>query len=163
MAVKLGTEGPPGPDQKVIMKAKLVTQPVGKPLGATVIKPASKKPKPAKETSSESSESESSEDEKPVKKAVKKAVKRSPPKKSSPKIPKATIVQLPVTSPTISSRSQETSLGVVENLDKFPKLGQHAHLCEAPIFKPTEAEFKDPIKYIQVCIYALFTFWFCLQ
>merc|ERR1711982_236912 len=43
VAVKLGTEGPPGPDQKVIMKAKLVTQPVGKPLGVTVIKPSSKK------------------------------------------------------------------------------------------------------------------------
>ena len=43
VAVKLGTEGPPGPDQKVIMKAKLVTQPVGKPLGSTrVISAASK-------------------------------------------------------------------------------------------------------------------------
>ena len=48
-----------------------------------------------------------------------------------------------------SSRSQQTCLGVVESLDKFPKLGQHAHLIEAPIFKPTPAEFKDPIKYIQ--------------
>ena len=37
VAVKLGTEGPPGPDQKVIMKAKLVTQPVGKAEKATVI------------------------------------------------------------------------------------------------------------------------------
>ena len=34
VAVKLGTEGPPGPNQKVIMKAKLVTQPTGKPVGA---------------------------------------------------------------------------------------------------------------------------------
>ena len=162
VAVKLGTEGPPGPDQKVIMKAKLVTQPVGKPLGATVIKPASKKPtkksSQAKDQKSSSSESESSseessEDEKRTKKAKKITKKVTPPKakkpKLSPKPKEATIVQLPVTSPTISSRSQETSLGIVENLDKFPKLGQHAHLCEAPIFKPTEAEFKDPIKYIQ--------------
>jgi hypothetical protein len=37
VAVKLGTEGPPGPDQKVIMKAKLVTHPTGTPLGARVI------------------------------------------------------------------------------------------------------------------------------
>jgi protein Jumonji len=37
VAVKLGTEGPPGPNQKVIMKAKLVTQPVGKTVGARVI------------------------------------------------------------------------------------------------------------------------------
>ncbi len=174
VAVKLGTEGPPGPDQKVIMKAKLVTQPVGKPLGATVIKPSSKKQpqqqkkpekqskesqqqnkkkKPRESSSSESSSDSSSEEEEvtPKKKAKKsspqsKATKKSP---TSKKETAATIVQLPVTSPTISSRSQETSLGIVENLDKFPKLGQHAHLCEAPIFKPTEAEFKDPIKYIQ--------------
>ena len=37
VAVKLGTEGPPGPNQKVIMKAKLVTQPVGRTVGARVI------------------------------------------------------------------------------------------------------------------------------
>ena len=37
VAVKIGTEGPPGPNQKVIMKAKLVTQPVGKTVGARVI------------------------------------------------------------------------------------------------------------------------------
>merc|ERR1711997_1160011 len=37
VAVKLGTEGPPGPNQKVIMKAKLVTQPTGKPAGARII------------------------------------------------------------------------------------------------------------------------------
>ena len=37
VAVKLGTEGPAGPNQKVIMKAKLVTQPSGKPVGARVI------------------------------------------------------------------------------------------------------------------------------
>ena len=169
VAVKLGTEGPPGPDQKVIMKAKLVTQPVGKPLGATVIKPSSKKQqkkqaekqkeqqqqkkkkKPRESSSSESSSDSSSSEEEVT---PKKKAKKSPPaatKKKSPQSSKkeATIVQLPVTSPTISSRSQETSLGIVENLDKFPKLGQHAHLCEAPIFKPTEAEFKDPIKYIQ--------------
>ena len=36
----------------------------------------------------------------------------------------------------------------MEALDKFPKLGQHAHLVETPVFKPTESEFKDPMKYI---------------
>ena len=198
VAVKLGTEGPPGPDQKVIMKAKLVTQPVGKPLGATVIgapkkdktprkKPEKKEKAPVKRPPSSSSssedeessaDSESSEDEKPPKKqrkksspkqstAVAKNIKRelkSPapsttssmvsPRSdtSSPKSKRkkdATLVSLPVTSPTISSRSQQTCLGVVESLEKFPKLGQHAHLIEAPIFKPTPAEFKDPMKYIQ--------------
>merc|ERR1711981_918188 len=54
VAVKLGTEGPAGPNQKVIMKAKLVTQPTGKPAGARIIgartSAASGSPKDMKES-----------------------------------------------------------------------------------------------------------------
>ena len=189
VAVKLGTEGPPGPDQKVIMKAKLVTQPVGKASEkATVISAPSSAAKKGgqkgqdsakkgqskaktvikQEESSSSSSDESSDDdsefEEPIKKKAKynkkkpnlvspKSEQLSPtPTAAAKRGPKkeATVIALPVTSPRVdSSRSQQTCLGVVESLDKFPKLGQHAHLIEAPIFKPTPAEFKDPIKYIQ--------------
>ena len=179
VAVKLATEGPPGPDQKVIMKAKLVTQPTGKPTGATVIsappgmtakstKKTTEKATPAKKktkivqqekrhsSSSSSSSEEESSDEEPIKKSKKKLQQPSPSSSSSSektpprkKKKEATVVALPVTSPTISSRSQQTCLGTVEAMDKFPKLGQHAHLIEAPVFKPTQSEFKDPIKYIQ--------------
>ena len=206
VTVKLATEGPPGPDQKVIMKAKLVTQPVGKPPGAKVIsasgakltpavdkkslnessskteakkkvlkkrQPPVKKEHSSSNSSSSESETSSSEDEDDNRKKKssksKKNLKKSPPKKSkvmtsplpSPrsvssggggtvdKRKKATFVPLPVTSPTISSRSEQTCIGTVEALDKFPKLGQHAHLVEAPIFRPNESEFKDPMKYIQ--------------
>jgi hypothetical protein len=38
--------------------------------------------------------------------------------------------------------------GSIEALEKFPKLGQHAHLVEAPVFRPSEKEFKDPMRYI---------------
>ena len=49
--MKLGSLWPPGPDQKVIMKAKLVTQPTGKPVGARVIgsQSSSKSPERAKD------------------------------------------------------------------------------------------------------------------
>merc|ERR1719361_1755004 len=45
--------------------------------------------------------------------------------------------------------SCSTCLGTLESMDRFPKLGQQAHLIEAPVYKPTEKEFKDPMKYIQ--------------
>ena len=37
MAVKLGTDGPSGPNQKVIMTAKLVTNPAKKPIKAKIL------------------------------------------------------------------------------------------------------------------------------
>ncbi len=211
VAVKLGTEGPPGPDQKVIMKAKLVTQPSGKPAGARVIGPAdpsstspgssgtkkksspetaggakrkspaasisaaataaasakakAKMMKASRDTSSSSSDDSSSSDSDaelaPIKKKRKKLTKsrssmNSPPSSlPSPtggrKGMKDVVVPLPVTSPTMSSKSASVNnvLGTIEAMDRFPKLGQHAHLVEAPVFRPTEAEFKDPMKYIQ--------------
>ena len=42
----------------------------------------------------------------------------------------------------------ESCLGPVEVLERFPKLGQHAKLVEAPVFRPSEREFRDPMKYI---------------
>merc|ERR1719410_3340548 len=40
-------------------------------------------------------------------------------------------------------------LGQVNTGHRFPRLGQHAEMMEAPTFRPTEAEFKDPLRYIQ--------------
>ena len=37
VAVKLGTDGPSGPNQKVIMTAKLVTNPSKKPMKAKIL------------------------------------------------------------------------------------------------------------------------------
>ena len=230
VAVKLGTEGPPGPNQKVIMKAKLVTQPTGKPIGARVIgarssaasnsperlkdsekvSPTAKKrqktlsgnesgqksSKTTKEvktkssyydTSSSSSSSEaevtssgsnssssdSSDDEsdtnaKEKTKKLKKSSSESPvtapkgklgrPKGSKNKkvikeeqSPDISPNTSPVTDKKLSLEptSCSTCLGKLETLDRFPRLGQHAHLIEAPVYRPTEKEFKDPMKYIE--------------
>merc|ERR1719233_2670526 len=40
-------------------------------------------------------------------------------------------------------------LGQVNTGHRFPRLGQHAQMMEAPTFRPSEAEFKDPLRYIQ--------------
>merc|ERR1719203_284978 len=40
-------------------------------------------------------------------------------------------------------------LGSVIKGNQFPKLGQHAEMMEAPTFRPSEAEFKDPLRYIE--------------
>merc|ERR550532_609525 len=40
-------------------------------------------------------------------------------------------------------------IGNVDTGHRFPRLGQHAQMMEAPTFRPTEAEFEDPLKYIQ--------------
>ena len=219
VAVKLGTEGPPGPDQKVIMKAKLVTQPTGKPVGARVIgsQSSSKSPERAKDiektsptqkkrhkrlsessprqknskskvdtktksayhntssssssssadesnSDSNSSGSESSDDDvhTNTKEKAKKKKKELSRMKSKPRdgMSKNNIKEEPGldTSPNHTNSENKyhqeptsctTCLGKLEALDRFPKLGQQAHLIEAPVYKPTEKEFKDPMKYIE--------------
>ena len=216
VAVKLGTEGPPGPDQKVIMKAKLVTQPTGKPAGARVIGSSSnidsidqskesehvsptakKRPKrlsesgpgqkssksaatinrksayssssssssEAEATSSESnaSSSDSSDNESDTnrKDRSKKRTKVSPkgkqgrPKGSRNKKDIKEEPDMMMHSPESDKGNHQdftsctTCQGKLEAMDRFPKLGQEAHLIEAPVYKPSEKEFKDPIKYIE--------------
>ena len=216
VAVKLGTEGPPGPDQKVIMKAKLVTQPTGKPAGARVIGSSSnidsidqskesehvsptakKRPKrlsesgpgqkssksaatinrksayssssssssEAEATSSESnaSSSDSSDNESDAnrKERSKKRTKVSPkgkqgrPKGSRNKRDIKEEPDMMMHSPESDKGNHQdftsctTCQGKLEAMDRFPKLGQEAHLIEAPVYKPSEKEFKDPIKYIE--------------
>ena len=154
VSVKLGTEGPAGPNQKVIMKAKLVTNPTGKPVGARVIgstnsssKTTSPERKPnsgsrrftrmpmASPPSPRGSGSDSDES------LMSSSTIGSPDATGSGRKGKAKAKQLHQDDP-------DSCLGTVEQLNKFPKLGQHAHLVEAPVYKPSEKDFKDPMKYI---------------
>lgn len=158
VAVKLGTEGPDGPNQKVTMHAKLVTKtkmgsmnttplpegfgnvndilknlmdsPPSQPL-PTVDSPPSRKP---------------SNDVKP---AIKTPL-------SSPKTPVE--VAPHVTKPLVSPKAKPAvpaqrprPEGVVKSCNKtnFPGEDDAAQLVEAPIFRPSEKEFQDPIEYIQ--------------
>lgn len=152
VAVKLGTEGPAGPNQKVIMKAKLVTQPTGKPIGSKVLNTKAlektldmDKPKvqnrftrmPMASPASADSESDDSQPS------------TSTGRIGSPDSGRSSAMRRKYNKQRSTREENECCLGEVEVMDRFPKLGQHAHLVEAPVYQPSEAEFKDPMKYIE--------------
>ncbi len=180
VAVKLGTEGPDGPNQKVIMKAKLVTQPSGKPVGARVIgakestsaKESSSTPGPSGTKAKTSPKSTSASGKKFARMPMaspaspKRAVDSSDSDDSSRPSTSTGRMGSPDSFRSKKSKYQrrdseqqssteqrrdesECCLGNVETMEKFPKLGHHAHLVDAPVYTPTEKEFKDPMKFIQ--------------
>ncbi|TRY61383.1 hypothetical protein TCAL_01483 [Tigriopus californicus] len=152
VAVKLGTEGPAGPNQKVIMKAKLVTQPTGKPIGSKVLNTKAlektleiDKPKPQHRftrmpMASPASVDSESDDSQPS---------TSTGRIGSPDSGRSSAMRRKYNKQRSTREENECCLGEVEVMDRFPKLGQHAHLVEAPVYQPSEAEFKDPMKYIE--------------
>lgn len=123
VAVKLGTEGAEGPNQRIIMHAKLVTKPRANaaplPESMTNVQELVKTLMASKETS----------------KAVPCATVQ-PRFKSNDGAVEASLQ--PEASTSLSSGNQRNST--------TPKLGT---LTEAPIFRPTEKEFQDPIEYIE--------------
>ena len=154
VSVKLSTEGPPGPNQKVIMTAKLVTQPTGKPIGAKVIGAKALETGASKASAAAAAAAKSGS----------KKFSRMP--MASPASPPSSDDNSSADDDTDSSDSSMTSpkskrsrkgrrdaddehqypescLGPVEVLERFPKLGQHAKLVEAPVFRPSEKEFRD--------------------
>ena len=152
VSVKLGTDGPVGPKQKVVMKAKLVTQPTGKPVGARVIGSDGATPKTKPSVRKPNSGS---------RKFTRKPVPTPSTSKAYDIDSDDSLSGYSTTGSMDSSKGKakakskqllqdnaDSCLGPVEQLNNFPKLGQHAHLVEVPVFKPTEKDFKDPMKYI---------------
>ena len=164
VSVKLSTEGPPGPNQKVIMTAKLVTQPTGRPIGAKVIgtkaletgaaaakssggKKFSRMPmaSPASPTGAAANAGSSDEDSSSPDDDDDDSSDSS---MTSPKSKRTKKGRKDFGDDPQQQQHPESCLGPVEVLERFPKLGQHAKLVEAPVFRPSEKEFKDPMKYI---------------
>jgi len=177
VAVKLGTDGPSGPNQKVIMTAKLVTSPNAKPTKAKIL--GAKKtetPKSAEDGVLSPGQSTST----PAKDATTPRKMRMPiaspvaPNRlldedhshlhSSPAKPRMRRALSPDSGRSSCSQVKDSSsantsqtgkkrpmclLGQVNTGHRFPRLGQHAEMMEAPTFRPTEDEFKDPLRYIQ--------------
>lgn len=125
VAVKLGTEGAEGPNQRIIMHAKLVTKPRANaaplPESMSNVQELVKSLMAGKETSTS--------------KALPCATVQ-PRFKSSDGVAECSAGPEPSTS----------SLNANQRSQQAPKLGV---LTEAPIFRPTEAEFQDPIEYIE--------------
>ena len=165
VALKLGTDGPCGPNQKVIMTAKLVTDPATKPTKAKIL---------GAKTTETSSLASSDDLDAPihVQSSSTPVKENMTPRKmmnanSSPVTTDSKSHVRRVLSPDINNQqsSSKTSvkdsmvtggkrrpmclIGQVNTGKKFPRLGQHAQMMEAPTFRPTEAEFKDPLKYIE--------------
>ena len=139
------------------MKAKLVTQPSGKPVGAKVIGGAT-----ASTSTSASTPEPSTSSSTPSKSSPRGRFARMP--AASPVSPRVKVdsdedtsssrsrIGSPEPKKPLASPSQDPPdccLGPVETADRFPKLGSHAHLVEAPVYAPTEREFKDPIAFIE--------------
>ncbi|CRL03162.1 CLUMA_CG016469, isoform A [Clunio marinus] len=125
VAVKLGTEGAEGPNQRIIMHAKLVTKSRANttPLPESVnnVQELVKSLMANKETTTTSSTTTT----KPV--------------------PCAT-VQPRFKSNDTEPEPSTSSLVATTKTKQTPKLG---NLTEAPVFRPTEKEFQDPIEYIE--------------
>ena len=165
VALKLGTDGPCGPNQKVIMTAKLVTDPQSKPTKAKILgAKTTETALPARDTASPVASTST-----PIKETLtprKMMIPNSSPVATEPKSRiRRALSPDPSPAPAVpeaggGASSKDTSLaggkrrpmclmGTVHTGHRFPRLGQHAQMMEAPTFRPTEAEFKDPLKYIQ--------------
>lgn len=141
VAVKLGTELTNGASQRVVMKAKLVTQMPPKleekpstsmfPPTHTVQKVKTEKAK----VSATKSAQESPED-------FKYKVPSSPSasSSSSTKIYKRQVVKPKVRSFEITAPVRAVN---------FPSVESSAQIVEAPTFHPTDKEFQDPLEYIE--------------
>lgn len=114
VAVKLGTEGTEGPNQRIIMHAKLVTKSrineIQIPESMTNVQELMKTLLASKETS------------KPIQPV-------------QPRFKDDSVLQ-----------AAEPSTSTQRSSKQPPKLGT---MTEAPIFRPTEKEFQDPIEYIE--------------
>ena len=160
VALKLGTDGPCGPNQKVIMTAKLVTDPATKPTKAKILGakttetslPAREPASPVQSTSTPIKENMTprkmmNANSSPVTYDDKSRIRRALSPDPAPSLPSTSSSK--DTSFVGGKRRPMCLIGNVNTGHRFPRLGQHAQMMEAPTFRPSEDEFKDPLKYIQ--------------
>lgn len=155
VALKLGTAG--GSNQRVVMHAKLVTQPpthpqTQKPLAqsSTLMYPPVGTVQPTYRTKpfAESSKPltiKSSIDSRSVGDNSSYADSKTVP--SSPSASSSSSAKIYKRS--VKPRARSLDFCVPINTTEFPKIGAPAQLVEAPTFHPTEKEFQDPLEFIQ--------------
>lgn len=166
VAVKLGTEGPEGPNQKVIMHAKLVTKsqmsantkPIPEGMGMAHIHEMVKNLIANKEVTS--SKSVPIGTVQPRCKTINDTTK---PSTSALPLEQIATVQ-PAAASNLTRQNSNQSLFTPKskvpkrtkneqtiqpsNNTAFPRYDDPAQMVEAPVFKPTEKEFQDPIEFI---------------
>lgn len=164
VAVKLGTEGPEGPNQKVIMHAKLVTKsqmsanttPIPEGMGMANIHEIVKSLIANKEVSGTKSV--------PIGTVQPRFKCNETTKPSTSVLPSEPVL---TNQPTVSNLTRHNSNQSLfsqkiksnkrpkneqtiqpSNNTAFPRYDDPAQMVEAPVFKPTEKEFQDPIEFI---------------
>uniref|UniRef100_A0A1B0CKP7 Protein Jumonji n=2 Tax=Lutzomyia longipalpis TaxID=7200 RepID=A0A1B0CKP7_LUTLO len=177
VAVKLGTEGPDGPNQRVIMRAKLVTKaqmgtnptPIPESL-ANAQQDIMKSLLANKEICSKSVPigtvqprfKSSAATETPT--TSRASASRDPPPAqsaaSSSRAPShSSLTRVNSNSSLVSQKSRKSAKGKTtatewqgpvqpSNNTAFPRTDDAAQMVEAPVFSPTEKEFQDPIEFI---------------
>lgn len=125
VAVKLGTEGSEGPNQRIIMHAKLVTK---SSFNATPLPESMSNVQELVKSLMASKSGETSKPVQPVQPRFKDDAAKTPALQPEPSTSSLVANQRP------TKTQQPAKLGV---------------MSEAPIFRPTEKEFADPIEYIE--------------
>lgn len=159
VAVKLGREGPSGPNQKVIMRATLVTK--SQMESNNTNSPAeqnnstevpSKKPELPKLTAQPSTSAS------PPKAKSKEETSTPPPLTrvnsnsslfSGSNKSKNALPPQPAASSTSLKKFKDDSPVKMANNTAFPRHDDPTQMVEAPVFRPTEKEFQDPMEFIE--------------
>ncbi|CAD6237239.1 GSCOCG00002210001-RA-CDS [Cotesia congregata] len=159
VAVKLGTEGPTGPNQRVLLRAQLVTKPpmaVARCPPVGTVQPTTRTPPtdidPVASTSKSTSTSTSTSNLSPIKPNEAQEVAKLTEK--IPKSPKATrerksSADAPKVARKLSAKAKKNA-EMADKLKFFPKMEEkgEARLVDAPTFYPSEKDFQDPLEYI---------------
>lgn len=165
VAVKLGTEGPEGPNQKVIMHAKLVTKsqmganatPIPEGMGMAHIHEIVKNLIANKEMAS-TTKSVPIGPVQPrlkVNDLTKASTSTLPTEMALPNQPSASNLTRHNSSQSLFSQKTKSTKRTKNeqtiqpsNNTAFPRYDDPAQMVEAPVFRPTEKEFQDPIEFI---------------
>jgi protein Jumonji len=154
--VKLGTEGPEGPNQRVIMHAKLVTKaqmgtnttPI--PESMANVQEIVKTLMAGKELTSKSVPVGTVQ---PRFKSGHDGTAEQPPASTSTAAAGPTLSRMNSTSSLSSVKQQQKYKNEAainpNNITAFPRRDDPAQMVEAPIFRPTDKEFQDPIEYFE--------------
>lgn len=173
VAVKLGTEGPEGPNQKVIMHAKLVTKsqmganttplPEGMANVHDIVKSliANKDAAIGSKSVAIGTVQQRLETKEPIPSSSIATANTSNHTEPAPK----SSVTLPRQNSNQSLKDQKTNTANAKNVKRastkvdgctiqpsnntaFPRYDDPAQMVDAPVFRPTEKEFQDPIEFI---------------
>uniref|UniRef100_A0A1Q3F7T9 Protein Jumonji n=1 Tax=Culex tarsalis TaxID=7177 RepID=A0A1Q3F7T9_CULTA len=165
VAVKLGTEGPEGPNQRVIMHAKLVTKaqmgsnttPIPESMNVQELVKSLMAAGPSMSKDGISKMVPVGTVQPRFKSSETKEKSPAPPPTPAPEEPRGGLSRINSNSSLNSSQRSKPNKAKAKldtavqpaNNTAFPRRDDPAQMVEAPVFKPNDKEFHDPIEYIE--------------